>query len=324
MSRGTESILTRRPFGGTGLMVPPISLGCAPLGDMPETFAYGVPEDQALGAIRAALASPLNYIDTAALYGNGESERRVGLVLRELGGLPEGAVLQTKQGRDPETNDFSGETVKRRFERSLELLGVEKVQIVYLHDAEWTTYEDAFAPGGPIDALQGYKEQGLIEYLGVASGPIDLEIRYVESGAFDAVITHNRYTLLNASAAPLFDVAVARGVAVLNAAPYGSGMLAKGPDSYPRYAYQQASDEMVGRVRQMQAICARHGVPLAAAALQFSLRDPRIANTIVGMSSAARIQSTIDLATVEIPDDLWDELATIPPSDADPEVDRYR
>ena len=233
MSTGSESILARRPFGRTGLTVPSISLGCAPLGDMPETFAYGVPEDQALEAIRAALASPLNYIDTAALYGNGESERRVGLVLRELGGLPEGAVLQTKQGRDPETNDYSGETVKRRFERSLELLGVEKVQIVYLHDAEWTTYEDAFTPGGPIEVLQGYKEQGLIDFLGVASGPIDLEIRYVESGAFDAVITHNRYTLLNASAAPLFDVAAARGVAVLNAAPYGSGMLAKGPDAYP-------------------------------------------------------------------------------------------
>jgi len=322
VSQSTD-VLARRPFGNTELNVPPISLGCAPLGNMPETFAYGVPEEQALEAIRAALASPFNYIDTAALYGNGESERRVGLVLRELGGLPEGAILQTKQGRDPETNDYSGETVKRRFERSLDLLGVEKIQIVYLHDAEWTTYEEAFAPGGPIEVLRGYKEQGLIEFFGVASGPIDLEIRYVESGAFDAVITHNRYTLLNTSADPLFDVAVARGVAVVNAAPYGSGMLAKGPDAYPRYAYQQASDSMVQRVREMQAICARYDVPLAAAALQFSLRDPRVANTIVGMSSAARIQSTIDLATVAVPDAVWDELAAIPPSTADPEDDRY-
>jgi len=269
------------------------------------------------------LASPLPYIDTAALYGDGESERRVGLVLRELGGLPEGAILQTKQGRDPRTNDFGGETVKRRFERSLDLLGLDKIQIVYLHDAEWTTFEDAFAPGGPIEVLQGYKEQGVIGFLGVASGPIDLEIRYVESGVFVAVITHNRYTLLNTSAAPLFDVAVERGVAVLNAAPYGSGMLAKGPDAYPRYAYQQASESMIERVRQMQDVCGRYGVPLAAAALQFSLRDPRITNTIVGMSSAARIQSTIELASVEIPEAVWDELAAIPPTTGDPEEDRY-
>ena len=81
---------------------------------------------------------------------------------------------------------------------------------------------------------------------------------------------------------------------------------------------------MVGRVREMQTICARYEVPLAAAALQFSLRDPRITNTIVGMSSAARIQSTIDLATIDIPDAVWQELATIPPSDTDPEVDRYK
>ena len=319
-----EQVLARRPFGQTRLSVPPISIGCAPLGNMPETFAYGVTEEDAKAAIHAALASPLNYIDTAALYGDGESERRVGLVLRELGGLPDGAILQTKQGRDPKTNDYSGETIKRRFERSLELLGVEKIQIVYLHDAEWTSFEDALAPGGPIEALQGYKEQGLIDYLGVASGPIDLEIKYVELGIFDAVITHNRYTLLNASADPLLTVASERGVAVLNAAPYGSGMLAKGPDTYPRYAYQQASEKMIDRVRQMAAICDRYGVPLAAAALQFSLRDPRITNTIVGMSSAARIQSTIDLATIDIPEGIWAELATIPPSMGDPEEDRYK
>ena len=202
-----EQVLARRPFGQTRLSVPPVSIGCAPLGNMPETFAYGVTEEDARAAIHAALDSPLNYIDTAALYGDGESERRVGLVLRELGGLPEGAILQTKQGRDPQTNDFSGETIKRRFERSLELLGVDKIQIVYLHDAEWTTFEDSLAPGGPIEVLQGYKEQGLIDHLGVASGPIDLEIRYVELGIFDAVITHNRYTLLNASADPLLTVA---------------------------------------------------------------------------------------------------------------------
>lgn len=320
----TDHVLARRPFGRTGLRVPPISLGCAPLGNMPETFAYGVTEEDAKDAVRAMLASPLPYIDTAALYGDGESERRVGLVLRELGGLPPDAILQTKQGRDPITNDYSGETVKRRFERSLDLLGLDKIQIVYLHDAEWTTFEDGFAPGGPIEVLQGYKEQGVIGFLGVASGPIDLEIRYVESGVFDAVITHNRYTLLNTSAAPLFDVAVERGVAVLNAAPYGSGMLAKGPDAYPRYAYQQASESMIERVRQMQAVCGRYGVPLAAAALQFSLRDPRITNTIVGMSSAARIQSTIDLASIEIPAAVWEELAAIPPTTGDPEEDRYK
>src|SRR5215213_12044733 len=113
----TADPITRVPLGNTGLTVPPIAVGCAEIGDMPDAFDYSVTEEDAKATIRAFLNSQINYIDTAALYGDGESERRVGLVLRELGGLPEGAILQTKQGRDPKTNDYSGETIKRRFER---------------------------------------------------------------------------------------------------------------------------------------------------------------------------------------------------------------
>jgi D-threo-aldose 1-dehydrogenase len=313
-----------KPFGQTGFSVPPISVGCAPLGDMPEAFGYGVTEADALATVRATLDGPLPYIDTAALYGDGESERRIGIVLRERGGLPEGAMLQTKQGRNPQDNDYSGETVKRRMERSLELLGMDRIEIVYLHDPEWTTFEAAMAPGGPMDVLQRFKEQGVIGHLGVAGGPIPLEIEYVQSGLFDAVITHNRYTLLNRSADPLLTIADQRGLAVLNAAPYGSGLLAKGPDAYPRYAYQQASAEMIDRVRRYAEICERHGVPLPAVALQFSTRDPRITNTIVGMSRPERIAQTVEYLSTPIPDALWDEIAEVPFDAEDPEVNRWK
>ena len=152
-------ILERRTFGSTPLMVPPIAVGCAPMGNMVDTFLYAVTEEDAVATIREAMAGPINYIDTAALYGDGESERRVGLAIKELGGLPDDAVLQTKQGRDPQTNDYSGETVKRRMERSLQLLGVDRVDIVYLHDAEWTTFEEAMAPGGPVPVLQSSRSR---------------------------------------------------------------------------------------------------------------------------------------------------------------------
>ena len=121
--------IDRVPLGQTGLVVPPIAVGCAELGNMPEAFDYGVSEEDALATVRAALDSPLNYIDTAAWYGNGESERRVGKVLRERGGLPEGAILETKAGRDPNGDDYRPQTVKARFERSLELLGVDRVGV---------------------------------------------------------------------------------------------------------------------------------------------------------------------------------------------------
>jgi D-threo-aldose 1-dehydrogenase len=306
-----QDLLARRRLGPIDIDVPAISIGCAPLGNMPDTFAYSVPDDIAHATIRAALESPLNWLDTAAAYGDGESERRIGHVLREMGGLPAGAFLDTKVGASPQ-GDYSAATVRSRFLRSLELLGMERIELVFLHDPEHSSFEEITAPNGPLDVLKGFKDEGLIGHLGVAGGPIDMEIRYVELGIFDAVITHNRYTLLNRSAEPLLTVASERGLAVLNAAPYGSGILAKGPSQYPRYAYSEAPATMVERAKAMEAICARHDVPLAAAALQFSLRDPRITGTIVGMTRPERIEQTLDLARVDIPDACWDDLLAVP------------
>ena len=299
---------SRRPLGSTGLSVSPLCIGCAPLGDMPETFEYGVDEDRAFRTLEAVFESPINFLDTAASYGDGESERRIGEVLKKKGGLPEGVVLATKADRDLQTGDFSGEQMRRSVERSLKLLGLVRLQLVYLHDPEYESFEHLMAPGGAVEVLRDLKAEGVIEHLGVAGGPIDMEIRYVETGLFEAVITHNRYTLLDRSAEPLLDVAAERGVALLNAAPYGSGILAKGPDAYARYEYQEAPEEMVERARAMQEVCRQFGVPLAAAALQFSLKDPRIVSTIVGMSRPERIGQTLELSAQPIPEELWERL----------------
>jgi D-threo-aldose 1-dehydrogenase len=306
---------SRRTLGSTGLSVSPVCLGCAPLGDMPETFDYEVGEERARETLRTVFESPINFLDTAASYGDGESERRIGEVLKEMGGLPEGIVLATKADRDLTTGDFSGGQMRRSVERSLRLLSMDKLQLVYLHDPEHESFEHMMADGGPVEVLTDLKEEGVIEHLGVAGGPIDLMIRFVETDLFEAVITHNRYTLVNRTADPLFDVASEHGVAALNAAPYGSGILAKGPDAYARYEYQEAPKEMVEQVRAMQEACREFDVPLAAAALQFSLKDPRIVSTIVGMTRPERIEQTLDLAVYPIPDELWYRLESLAPSD---------
>ncbi len=301
--------LPRRPFGQTSLHVTPLCLGCAPLSSMPNIYDP-VSEEQALDMLRRAFTSPIKFLDTAAAYGNGENERHIGIVLKELGGLPYDYVLATKADRDFKTGDFSGEQTKRSVERSLQLLGLDRLQIVYIHDPEYatTTFDAMIAPGGIVDTLQQYKKEGVIGAIGVAGGPIDLMIRYVETGAFDAVLTHNRYTLINCEANPLLDLAAKRGMAVINAAPYGGGMLAKGPDSWTKYAYQEASPELVERVRQIDQICRQYGVPLAAAALQFSLRDPRITSTIIGMTRPERVAQTVQFALHPILDELWSDL----------------
>jgi D-threo-aldose 1-dehydrogenase len=302
--------LPPRRFGQTEFSVTPLCIGCAPLASMPSLF-YPVPEEQAVAVLRTVFHSPINFLDTAAAYGDGEGERRIGIVLRELGGLPPDYVLATKADRDLQTGDFSGEQTKRSIERSLRLLGLDRLQIVHLHDPENARFEDLMARGGAVEVLRQYKEAGVIGALGVAGGPIDLMMRYVETGAFDAVLTHNRYTLLDRSANPLLDLATRRGMAILNAAPFGGGMLAKGPHAWPKYAYRAAPQELISRARKMDAICQRYNVPLAAAALQFSLRDPRVHTTVIGITRPERVAQTVDLALHSIPDELWPQLDAV-------------
>lgn len=309
--------LPGRALGGAGLEVTPIGIGCAPLGDMPETFDFSVPERRARDTLRAVFESPINFLDTAAAYGDGESERRIGMVLEEMGGLPEGHLLATKADRDLTTGDFSGEQMRRSVERSLKLLGLDRLQLVHLHDPEYLQepgrepFEYMMAPGGPVEVLRGLKEEGVIGHLGISGGPIDMLIRFVETGLFETVMTHNRYTLVDTSAGPLLDLARDLGVAVFNAAPYGSGILAKGPDAYARYEYREAPEGILDKARKAEVVCREYDVPLPAAALQFSLRDERITSTVVGMTRPERVEQTLELARHPIPDELWNDLAAV-------------
>lgn len=296
--------------------IPPIAVGCAQLASNPEAFGYAVSAELAHATVRAALESELNWLDTAAKYGHGESERRVGHVLREMGGLPKGAFLETKIGASQDDR-FDGQSTRELFARSQELLGIDEFELVFLHDPEARSWEEITGPDGALWVLLELRESGKISHLGLAGGTVDVMMRYVETGHFEAVITHNRYTLMNRSADPLISLAHERGLPVLNAAPYGSGILAKGPEHYPRYAYSVVEGAELERARKLEEICGRHEIPLAAAALQFSLRDPRITGTIVGMTRPERIEQTLDFATLEIPAACWEELMTVPFDTAD-------
>ena len=306
-----RTALPLRPLGATGLEVTEVCVGCAELGDMPETFAYGVAEAQALETIHAIFAGPFTFVDTAASYGNGESERRIGVVLQKLGGVPMRFVVATKADRDLHTGEFSGAQMRQSVERSLRLLGLDSLPLCYLHDPEHIGFEVAMAAHGPVEVLRQCQREGLIQHLGIAGGPIEMMMRFVETALFEVAISHNRYTLLNQEADPLWEACQRHGVAAINAAPYGSGILAKGPGSYPRYAYGQAPDVYLERAFALEAVCHRNKVPLAAAALQFSLRDPRITSTIVGISRPERVIQTLELVQLPIAQAVWDEIAAL-------------
>jgi D-threo-aldose 1-dehydrogenase len=306
---------TLRRLGSTELLVTGICVGGSPLGNIPRSVDYDAGNDRGVATVLSTLASPINFLDTSNGYGRGESERRIGAAIRRVGELPEGFVLATKVDADPATKDFSAARVRKSVEESFERLGIDKCRLMYLHDPEYNVgFEGAMAPGGAVEGLLELQKQGVVEAIGIAAGPIPMMRQFVQTGHFQAVLSHNRYTLLDRSAEPLIADALARGMAYVNAAPYGGGMLAKGPQTHKTYAYKPASAEVVEAALAMERACEARGVPLAAAALQFSLRDPRVTATVVGMSAPERIAETVALADHPIPVELWEELEALAPS----------
>lgn len=318
--------MKKHPIGKSGLEVTEICFGTAPLGAMPDTYGYGVDEAVAHATIRAIFEGPVNFMDTSRNYGFGRSEERIGAVIRERGGLPEGFVLSTKLDRDMETGRFDADRARRSFEESLEALGLDRIQILHLHDPEYSADVDTITrPGGALDELFRIKEEGLATAVGLAMGRLDIMLPIVKDWPFDVLLNHNRFTLLNRSASDLFDLANEMGIAVLNAAPYAGGILAKGSSAVSRITYQEVDEAMLAPVRQVESVCQRHSVAPGAAAIQFSLNDPRITSTVVGVSKPERIAQTLDWATAQVPERAWSDLGKIEYSMDDPEAGRvYR
>ncbi|MEP2780890.1 MAG: aldo/keto reductase [Pseudoruegeria sp.] len=300
-----------------------ICFGTSPLGSMPDTYGYEVSEEQARATIHAMFDLSPSFVDTSRNYGLGRSEERLGAVIRERGGLPEGCVLATKLDREFSDNRLDADRVRRSVEESLEALGLERLQILHLHDPEYCrSVSEITEKDGALDELFKLKEEGLVDAVGLAMGDLGIMTQILPNWEFDALVNHNRFTLLNREADEMFTQAHARGIAIFNAAPYCGGVLARGSASSSMITYQEADDAAMTPVRAIEEICTRHDIPLGAAALQFSTRDPRVTSTICGVSKPERVQQTVDWANYPISDVAWAELMALPFSSDNPEASR--
>jgi D-threo-aldose 1-dehydrogenase len=305
-----DELTDERVVPGTSLRATAVSVGTSFLGNPPGP--EGAPAAAADALARALLAGPFAVIDTSNNYAEGRSETVLGTVVRR-DGLPADKSIVTKVDADPESGALDRDRVWRSFEESVDRLGLEYLPVLHLHDPYTIEVADAFAPGGAVQGLTELRDQGLVGAVGIAAGPVSLMREYAVSGAFDVLLTHNRYTLVDRRAEELIDLAADRGIGVFNAAPFGGGILAGSGDTY---AYRTAGPDLLVWVERARDLCRRWELPLHAVALRHSLRHPGIASTIVGVGRPERLDQLRELQATPIPDAFWPELAALgtPPS----------
>jgi D-threo-aldose 1-dehydrogenase len=310
---------TPRAFGRTPFKVTPLALGTSSWGPRRPTESPAERTER-IGEVADAFfarALPTNVIDTSNEYGRTDegdlSERLVGEAIVRASGVASDVVLQTKLDRDAETGSFSAARMWQSLEESLRRLGVDHIDVLYLHDPEaGGGFTEMMGPGGAVSALLEMKAQGITDAVGISGGPVEMLEQFVSTDLFDALITHNRFTPLDRSASRLLDEATRRGMGIANAAPYGGGILT-GKSQERTYGYLPLKQEAADALDDIRQLAKDADVQLGALALGFSLRDPRVHTTIVGASSTAswnRIVADAE-AAVTIPEESWQRLWTL-------------
>jgi D-threo-aldose 1-dehydrogenase len=311
--RATETV----DVGRTGLRVTRLGLGGVALsGAPPATDPHQpTPEAEAVALIHRSLALGLNYLDTAPMYGVGQSETRYGQAL--LGIPRDRYVLSTKVGRLLQPGpagsaqptwvfDFSAQGVRESFESSLERLGLERVDILFVHDPD-DHYQEALTQAFPV--LIDLRAQGRVRAIGAGMNQWQMELAFAREGHCDCFLLAGRYTLLDQTAlAEFLPYCLERGIAVVAGGPYNSGILAVGPREGATFNYRAAAPEMMNKAARIKAICDRHHVPLKAAALQFILAHPAIVSVIPGARAIAEVEENVRMVQWPIPSELWAEL----------------
>jgi D-threo-aldose 1-dehydrogenase len=319
----------KREIGRTGVFVTEFGVGGGPFGNLMQSMS----DENARDTLRAAWESGFRYFDTAPVYGFGLSERRLGEAFR---GLPrDEAVISTKVGRllRPDSRwhpfrkmfvdaapfrpdyDYSYDGVMRSYEHSLQRLGLDRVDILYMNDISRETHGDALPPlfktamEGGYRAMDELRRNGAVNAIGLGVNEWEACEAAMDRGKWDVFLLAGRYTLLEQGPLHTFLPRCQReSVSVVIGAPLNSGILASGAVEGATYNYEPPSPQIFARVKGIEAVCRAYGVPIAAAAFQFPLTHPNVVSVIPGMASRAQLEWNVERMTQPIPAALWTEL----------------
>ncbi len=319
-----------RKFGRSTLKVTDMGFGAAPIGN----FLKPIGEADSDAMVQHAWNAGMRYFDTAPYYGHGLSEARLGYSLRWK--PRDEYVLSTKVGRVLKASprkttdfkpwvdglpftchfDYSYDGTMRSFEDSLQRLGLERIDILFIHDCDVFTHgpekQKVYfkqAMDGCYRALVKLREQGAVKAIGVGVNDWQVSYDFLRHGDFDCLLVAGRYTLLEQdSLGELLPLCVKRNAAVVIGGGLNSGILATGAVPGAKYNYQPAPEPIMEKVRKIEAVCKVYKVPLAAAALQFLLAHPAIAAHVPGTRTVAQMKQNIAWVSHPIPVDLWYDL----------------
>jgi D-threo-aldose 1-dehydrogenase len=314
---------------GRGMDVSILGHGTAPLGELYSRLDEG----QAIDTIVAALDGGITLIDSSPYYGHGLAEHRVGAALRRFKGKK--PIISTKIGRvmepfNPEGKgskfvggtphaarfDYSYDGAMRSLEQSALRMGIDRIDVVLIHDVDiWTHGEADFeryfkeAMNGAYKALVALRDAGTIGAIGVGINEAHICERFARAGDFDTMLMAGRYSLLEQPGLESFmPLAVEKGIRLMLGGVFNSGILATGPVPGAKYNYTDAPPEIMARVTKIEAVCTRHGTSIFRAALHFPLAHPAVASLVLGAVTPAEVKAQLEALSNQPPVALWAEL----------------
>ncbi len=289
-----------RPLGRTGLHLPWLSFGASSLGQEFRTVDLG----EALRSVRVALDLGMNFIDTSPFYGRGMSECLLGVALR---GVPRDSyLLGTKLGRyDLSHFDFSPRRVVESVDVSLHRMGVDHLDILLCHDIEFVDLDKVIEETLP--ALRQVQEAGKARFIGVSGYPMKMFRHVIERADLDVVLSYNHYTLQNTMLLDLVPELEAKGVGIMNAAPFSARLLTDAP--LP--AWHKATPHVREIVRKAADLCRSRGVDIAQLALQYALVPEPLSTCVVGSANPSNIQKWADWSEQPIDEELLGQVLAI-------------